>query len=133
MVGEYRRKAEEPPRLVGYRLDPLTGLPVVDGRGRARPWEVHDAQPPRMQGAAVHGSTWFLSASAGEGVDGDLYVGAPGAWTRHRGVLPPGPEDLAWSRPGEELWCLTEWPGSRWVFPIDTRRWQDGAGERADP
>ena len=106
-----------------YPLDPVTGLPVTDVRGRAVPREVHEGQPNRMQGAAVHGSTWFLTASAGEDVPGDLYVGAPGAWVHSRGVLPPGPEDLAWARPGEELWCVSEWPGRRWVFPIAADRW----------
>jgi hypothetical protein len=77
-----------------------------------------------MQGAAVHGSTWFVTASAGEDVGGDLYVGAPGAWVRHRRVLPPGPEDLAWSVPGQELWCVSEWPGRRWVFPVATSPWR---------
>lgn len=124
VVGEYRRAAEAPPRLVHYPLDPTTGLPVTDGRGRMHPLEVHEDQPRRMQGAAVHGSTWFLTASSGEGVNGDLYVGTPGAWTRFRHVLPPGPEGLDWSRPGEELWCVSEWPGRRWVFPIATGRWQ---------
>ena len=76
-----------------------------------------------MQGVAVHGSTWYVSASSGEGNPGDLHVGVPGRMHRHRGVLPTGPEDVDWSRPGEELWCLTEWPGRRWVFPIDVRRW----------
>jgi hypothetical protein len=120
VVGEYRRRAQGPPRLVRYPLDPATGLPETDERGSMAPLDVHEAQPPRMQGVAVHGDTWFLSASAGEDVPGDLYVGAPGAWVRHRGVLPTGPEDLAWSRPGEELWCATEWPGRRWVFPVAT-------------
>jgi hypothetical protein len=77
---------------------------------------------------AVHGSAWWLTASAGEGVPGDLYVGAPGAWSRHRGVLPTGPEDLDWSRPGEELWCASEWPGRRWVFPVAAGRWQESSG-----
>ncbi len=122
VVGEYRRKGEAP-RLARYRVDPATGLPGVDGSGRCAPLEVHADQPNRMQGAAVHGSTWFLSASAGETTPGDLYVGAPGAWQRHRRVLPSGPEDLDWSRPGEELWCVSEWPGRRWVFPIAVRRW----------
>ncbi|TFV67296.1 UNVERIFIED_ORG: hypothetical protein E4P37_03870 [Bacillus sp. AZ43] len=124
VVGEYRRAADAAPRLARYPLDPATGLPAVDERGRTVAPEVHDDQPRRMQGAAVHGSTWFLSASAGEGVAGDLYVGAPGRWTRHRGALPTGPEDLAWSRPGEELWSVTEAPGNRWVYPIDVRRWR---------
>jgi hypothetical protein len=127
VVGEYRRKGSSP-RLVRYPLDGSTGLPAVDGRGRCAPLEVRDAQPVRMQGVAVHGSTWFATASTGEGNPGDLHVGAPGSWHRHKGVLPTGPEDLDWSRPGEELWCVSEWPGRRWVFPIAVGRWRpDGA------
>jgi len=129
VVGEYRRSGAVP-RLVRYPLDPGTGLPAFGEDGRCAPLEVHEHQPPRMQGVAVHGSTWYVSASAGEDRPGDLHVGRPGAFRRHRGVLPTGPEDLDWSRPGEELWCATEWPGRRWVFPVDVRRWPgpDGAG-----
>jgi hypothetical protein len=126
VVGEYARKGTAPgaaPRLVRYPLNPDTGLPVPDAAGRCAPLEVHERQPHRMQGVAVHGSTWFVTASSGEGNPGDLYVGAPGALRRHRGVLPTGPEDVDWSAPGRELWCATEWPGRRWVFPIDVRRW----------
>jgi hypothetical protein len=131
VVGEYRRKGAGAPRLVRYPLDPRTGLPAADEHGRCTPLEVYEGQPSRMQGAAVHESEWFVTASAGEGSPGDLYVGAPGALHRHRGVLPTGPEDLGWSRPGEELWCVSEWPGRRWVFPIATSRWPrppDAAG-----
>jgi hypothetical protein len=129
VVGEYRRKAQAPPRLARYLLDPRTGLAATGADGRWTPVEVHEGQPSRMQGAAVHGSTWFVTASAGEDVAGDLYVGAPGAWVRHRRVLPSGPEDLAWSRPGEELWCVSEWPGRRWVFPVRTGPWQGPLAE----
>ncbi|KGH48072.1 hypothetical protein IN07_04295 [Modestobacter caceresii] len=121
-VGEYRAKDDRQPRLARYPLDPRTGLPAVDGHGLCVPLEVHEDQPRRMQGVAVHGSTWFVTASNGRGSAGDLYVGAPGTWHRNRGVLPSGPEDLAWSRPGEELWCVSEWPGRRWVFPVATDR-----------
>ncbi len=122
VVGEYRRRDDRPPRLARYPLDSRTGLPALDTHGRCVPLEVHEDQPRRMQGVAVHGSTWFVTASNGEGAAGDLYVGAPGSWRRNRGVLPTGPEDLAWSRPGEELWCVAEWPGHRWVFPIAADR-----------
>ncbi|MDP9416830.1 MAG: hypothetical protein M3P48_03140 [Actinomycetota bacterium] len=123
VVGEYRRKGKAP-RLARYPIDPRTGLPALDEHGRCAPIELHECQPSRMQGAALHESTWYVSASAGEGVPGDLYVGAPGNWQRHRKVLPPGPEDLAWSDPGKELWSVSEWPGCRWVFPLDVSRWQ---------
>ena len=126
VVGEYRR-AGSSPRLARYAVDERTGLPALDERGRCAPLEVHDGQPVRMQGVALHDGTWFASASTGEGNPGDLHVGAPGAWHRHRGVLPTGPEDLAWSRPGEELWCVSEWPGRRWVFPVAVDRWRSGA------
>ena len=134
VVGEYRRKGKGSPRLARYPLDGSTGLPAVDGRGRCVPSEVHRGQPARMQGAAVHGATWFVSASAGEENPGDLYVGTPGAWQHHRRVLPIGPEDLAWSRPGEELWCVSEHPGRRWVFSVPVQRWlsrSDAAPARA--
>lgn len=127
IVGEYGR-AGTSPRLVRYRLDPSTGLPVPGPDGASAPVEVHDGQPHRMQGVAVDGATWLLSASAGEGNPGDLHVGRPGAFRRHRGVLPTGPEDLDWSRPGEELWCVTEWPGRRYAFSVDARRWTGPQG-----
>lgn len=129
VVGEYRRKGSAP-RLARYPLDPRTGLPLLDGHGRCAPLEIYERQPNRMQGAALEESVWFLTASAGGGNPGDLYVGAPGAWQRHRRVLPPSPEDLDWSVPGEELWCLSEWPGSRWVFPIAARDWHRPPGVR---
>jgi hypothetical protein len=121
VAGEYGRKGTAP-RLAVYALDTASGLPVTGPDGRCVPVAVHEHQPHRMQGAAVHGSTWYVTASSGEGNPGDLYVGAPGRWHRHRGVLPTGPEDVDWARPGEELWSLTEWPGRRWVFPVDVRR-----------
>jgi hypothetical protein len=129
VVGEYGRKGSTP-RLARYPLDPATGLPVLGPDGRCLPLEVHSPAPLRMQGVAVHGSRWWVSASSGEGRPGDLHVGAPGAFRRHRGVLPPGPEDLDWARPGEQLWGLSEWPGHRYVFPVATAPW-DGPGATA--
>lgn len=122
VVGEYGRKGTSP-RLARYPLDAATGLPELGADGTCAPLEVHTGQPHRMQGVAVDGTTWWVSASAGEGNPGDLHVGAPSRFRRHKGVLPPGPEDLEWSRPGERLWCVSEWPGARYVFPVDARRW----------
>ena len=128
--GEYGRRGTRP-RLVRYRLDESTGLPVPDAGRLSRPVEVHPEQPHRMQGVAFHEDTWVITASAGEGNPGDLYVGEPGSLRRHRGVLPTGPEDVDWSVPGVEAWCVTEWPGRRWLFPIDVTRWSPPAGTAA--
>ena len=122
VVGEYGRKGSGP-RLAQYAVDAATGLPVRSPSGRCEPLAVHPRAPLRMQGVAVHDGTWYVSASSGPGNPGDLHVGRPGRFRRHRGVLPPGPEDLDWSRPGEELWTLTEHPGHRTVLPVDPRPW----------
>jgi hypothetical protein len=81
--------------------------------------EFHGPGIPRMQGAAVIGDRWFVSASNGIH-PGDLWTGSPDrGWTKHPGALPPGPEDLAVSDDGERLWCVSEYPGRRWVFQLD--------------
>ncbi|MBF5082435.1 hypothetical protein [Quadrisphaera sp. INWT6] len=136
VVGEYRRAGDRrpdgPPRLLRYRLDPRTGLPAAaPGARGGEPLEVHVGQPPRMQGAALlpsggggdeDGVTWVLSASAGHERCGDLHVGSPGAWTTHRGALPPGCEDLDPEDPGDpasHLWGASEHPGRRWVYRVE--------------
>lgn len=122
VAGEYGRKGTGRHRLLRFALDRSTGLLQAGADGVARPVEMGEGVP-RMQGATIVDGTWFVTASAGEGNPGDLWVGRPGALVKHRGVLPTGPEDItAW--PGSErLWSLTEWPGRRWVFPVDGARW----------
>jgi hypothetical protein len=122
VAGEYGRKGGSH-RLVRFALDPSTGLLRSDDRGWSVPAALYDRQIPRMQGATVVDGTWFVTASAGEGVPGDLWVGRPGAYTRHRGVLPTGPEDLTYWPQRAQVWTLTEWPDRRWVFALDTAQW----------
>lgn len=118
VAGEYGR-AGGSHRLVRYALDPSTHLPVAGDDGVSVPLELHEDQAPRMQGATVVDGTWFVTASSGEDNPGDLWTGTPGALVRHRGVLPTGPEDIAFEPGDRRLWTLTEWPGRRWVFPLD--------------
>lgn len=122
VAGEYGRKGGSH-RLVRFVLDPETGLLRSDERGWAVPAALYDRQVARMQGATVVDGTWIISASSGEGIPGDLWVGRPGGYTRHRGVLPTGPEDLTYWPQRGQVWTLTEWPGRRWVFGIDVARW----------
>lgn len=122
VAGEYGRKGGTH-RLMRFPLDPATGLLQSNQDGRAVPAQFYDRQIERMQGATIVGSTWIITASAGEGVPGDLWVGRPGGYTRHRGVLPTGPEDVTHWPQRRQIWTLTEWPGRRWVFGIDLDRW----------
>ena len=124
VAGEYGRRDTGRHRLVRYALDRSTGLLVTRPDGQADPVEVIDSGIPRMQGVAVNDDGWVVSASAGEGNAGDLWTGRPGVFTRQRGVLPTGPEDLAVEPGGHRVWTLTEWPGRRWVVPVATDRWR---------
>ncbi len=127
VAGEYGRKDARSHRLVRFALDRDTELLATDADGIARPDDTALLGVPRMQGAAVVGDAWAITASNGEGNAGDLWVGVPHAehrdLHRHRGVLPTGPEDVTWWPHTTRLWTLTEWPGRRWVFPIDVGRW----------
>ncbi len=110
-VGEYRDGDDG--RLARIPLEPgETGSTL----------EFRAAGLRRMQGVCVVDGTWFVTASAGT-QPGDLWVGEPGSLTRHPGVLPPGPEDLAHERGTRMLWSLSEHPGRRFVYRIDLDRW----------
>jgi hypothetical protein len=122
VAGEYGRKGGSH-RLMRYPIDRETGLLRRDDRGWAIPAELYDRQIERMQGATLVDGTWVITASMGEDVPGDLWVGRPGGYTRHRGVLPTGPEDITYWPQRHQLWSVTEWPGRRWVYAIDAERW----------
>ncbi len=123
IAGEYGRKGAATHRLVRYALDRETDLLAVGEAGRAEPLEHFERQVPRMQGAVMVGDTWVLTSSNGEDNPGDLWVGAPGEFRRRRGVLPTGPEDITYWPQRRQLWTLTEWPGRRWVYPVDVDEW----------
>lgn len=120
------------PRLVageygdGSRADRLVRLGLgdggADGSADNGDGELHEPGLYRMQGVCIVDGTWYVTTSNGERRGGDLWVGTPGAMTRHRHVLPAGPEDLAYDRSDGGLWSLSEWPGRRRVFTIRLRR-----------
>lgn len=122
VAGEYGRKGGSH-RLMRYPIDRRTQLLRSDDRGRAVPAQMWDQQVERMQGATLVNGTWVITSSMGEGVPGDLWVGEPGAYVRHRAVLPTGPEDITYWPQRGQLWTLTEWPGRRWVYAIDATTW----------
>lgn len=115
VVGEFGPEAR------GRRLGRVA---IGDRAARVEVIDLHEPGIPRMQGATVVDGAWFVTASHGS-KPGDLWVGSCGAWVQHRGVLPPGPEDLSASHDGRRLWSLSEYPHARWVFAIDVQRWLD--------
>jgi len=122
VAGEYG-KAGSTDRLVRIGLD-TDGDLLVDETGAAHQLELHEPGLYRMQGVCVVDGVWFVSTSNGEREGGDLWVGAPGDFVRNKGVLPAGPEDLAYDAATGRLWSLSEWPGRRRVFWIDAARWR---------
>jgi hypothetical protein len=83
--------------------------------------DTHVPGIPQMQGVVIRDGVWFVNASRGDKLGGDLWVGAPGGFVRHEHVLPPGPEDIAvW---GDRLWSVTEFPGKRWIYSVDAAAW----------
>jgi hypothetical protein len=115
VTGEYSKDDER--RLARLRL--------VDGRTEID--ELHQPGIPQMQGAAVQDGRWFVSASQGDKTNGDLWVGDPAALVRLPDALPPGPEDLALWPERRQLWCVSEFPGKRWVFGLDLATLASGA------
>lgn len=118
IAGEYGRRGRTT-RLVGYELDPMTALLRTHEDGHARPLQLHEHGVEGMQGATVVDRTYYVTTSAGRWCRGSLYVGQPGAFTRHRHVLPVGVEDIAYWPSTGQLWSLTEYPGRRYVFAMD--------------
>ncbi len=113
VAGEYLRSGTGA-RLARFRLpgaddwtDPIRSVEVVV-TGIAS-----------MQGACRVRSTYVVSASQGSRHRGHLWVGtARDGFTQHAGVLPIGPEDLAYDRHTNRLWTLTEHPGHRSVLSL---------------
>lgn len=123
LAGEYGTQGAAT-RLVRYRLDGA-GLPVTTVADTAVPLSLHEVGLARMQGAVDVGGRLHVVTSAGRHGRGSLWVGPVDGLTRHRWVLPAGPEDLChWPGwPGEDrLWTQTEYPDRRTVLALDRSR-----------
>lgn len=118
VVGEFGRGSMST-RLALYELDHTTSLLRTQEDGCARPLALFDDGVRGMQGATVVDGTFYVTTSAGPRGHGSLYVGQPGAFTRHAGVLPIGPEDITYWPSRDELWSLTEFPDRRFVFAMN--------------
>ena len=117
VAGEYS-KTGTGARLARFRLpDPGSWA------GPVRSLEVVRTDISSMQGACRVRSTYLVSASHGSWHRGHLWVGSPKVgFTRHPGLLPPGPEDLTYDRHTNRLWTQTEYPGRRVVLSVPLPR-----------
>ncbi len=120
LAGEYSA-SNVTGRMHRWPLDETTGrLLVVGGRVQAS-----DAVFPgvgNIQGGFSWNGTYFASCS---GSYLGLHVGAVGQSTAKRG-WPYGPEDLHYAPASDNLWSLTEHPGSRYVFAVKRASIQSG-------
>lgn len=121
LAGEYGRGGMST-RLAHYDLDPDTSLLRAGPDRVSRPASLADAGVQRMQGAVHVDGCYYLTTSAGRLRRGSLWLGGPGAFRRHPGTLPAGPEDLAYCPATDRLWSLSEHRGRRYVFAIDRGR-----------
>jgi hypothetical protein len=116
VAGEYGR-GRATTRLVRYALDPTTSLLATGPGNTARPLDV-DLGVQGMQGVVVVAGRHYVATSAGAYRRGSLWVGRPGALSRRAGVLPVGPEDLAYEGATDRLWTVSEHPGRRYVVSM---------------
>ncbi|RLV50820.1 hypothetical protein D9V37_02360 [Nocardioides mangrovicus] len=118
VVGEYGVQSQTT-RLARYALDPASHGLRLDESGRAYPLRLDDGRLGHMQGATVAHGRHHVTVSRGRKRLGRLYVGEPGRLRPVRWALPPGPEDIAYWPATDQLWSLSEHPGSRYVFAMD--------------
>ncbi len=112
LTGEYSADSISG-RLVRWQLDEATGrLATKDGRVQAS-YAVFPGID-NVQGALSWNGQYYMSCSGN--VLG-LYTAKEGQTLAKRG-WPYGPEDLHYSKSSDNLWSLTEHPGSRYVFAV---------------
>ncbi len=120
LAGEYTAGAPSG-RVHRWPLDEATGQMLLTG-GRVQATEAHYPGVENMQGGFSWQGHYFLSCSGG---DRGLYIGKPGQAVQKRS-WPNGPEDLTYAPATDNLWSLTEHPGSRYVFAVKKTQIQTG-------
>jgi len=122
VAGEYGH-GNKTKRLAKFAIDQETRLLATGDDGFSRPAGL-DEGVGRMQGAVVAHGRFHVTVSHGPWKPGSMYVGRPGAFTRHRGATPMGPEDITYWPSTDLLWSVSEHPRRRWIFAM-RRSWFD--------
>ncbi|MDQ4051498.1 MAG: hypothetical protein M3237_02215 [Actinomycetota bacterium] len=122
VAGEYAF-GNKTKRLARFPIDHETQLLATSDDGRSRPAGL-DEGVGQMQGVVVARGRFHVTVSQGPWVPGSVYVGSPGAFTRHRWATPMGPEDISYWPSTDLFWSVTEHPRRRWIFAM-RRSWFD--------
>ena len=123
VVGEYGR-GQQTTRMARYPLDPANMHLVISDDGHSRPLMLEDGGVVQMQGVAVADGVYYATASNGPVFPGNVYVGQPGRFRKHRWATPIGCEDLSYWPSDQEFWSVTEHPRRRWIYSMK-RSWFD--------
>ncbi|KQY56300.1 MULTISPECIES: hypothetical protein [unclassified Nocardioides] len=123
VVGEYGR-GKQTTRLARYPIDAESMHLVLGDDGYSRPLMLDDGGVVQMQGIAVTGGHYYATASNGPVFPGNVYVGRPGDFRKHKWATPIGCEDLSYWPSRQELWSVTEHPNRRWIFSM-RKKWFD--------
>ncbi|KAF5378810.1 hypothetical protein D9615_006999 [Tricholomella constricta] len=118
VVGEYAADDAAPPsRLVRFSIDFTTRLLTTTSSVATATW-AFEVDILRMQGATSINGKFYISRSNGSS-KGDLITWVPGNLiTIHAGALATGCEDLSYNHNADELWTLSEHPGSRNFYAV---------------
>ncbi|GAB3001699.1 hypothetical protein LWP59_29875 [Amycolatopsis acidiphila] len=106
-------------RVVRFPIDYTDRKFAESSDGYTHATEAYQVNIPSMQGATAINGTFYVSASAGSGTRGSLWTFTSSSGpTKHATVFPIGNEDLSYRGPQNQLWTLSEYPGSRYVVAV---------------
>ncbi|MBK1788355.1 hypothetical protein [Prauserella cavernicola] len=107
-------------RVVRFPIDDTDRKFAESDDGYTHATEAYRTDIPSMQGATAIDGEFLVSASAGSGSRGSVHTfTADSGPTKHSSAQPIGPEDLSYRGPDQQLWGLTEYPGTRFVYAMD--------------
>ncbi|MEH1127456.1 hypothetical protein [Micromonospora sp. CPCC 206061] len=106
-------------RLVRFPIDADTRMLTASSDGLVRGTQAYDMSIASMQGATSIKGKFYLSISDTSTGRGEVGTYTPGGSVRtYNNHLPIGPEDVSYWAARDQLWGLTEYPGSRSIFAI---------------
>lgn len=106
-------------RVVRFPIDYTDRKFAESSDGYTHGTEAYQVNIASMQGATAINGKFYVSASAGSSTRGSLYTFTSTTGpTKHATVFPIGNEDLSYRGPQNQLWTLTEYPGSRYVVAV---------------